>query len=407
MPEISPGRFFRFAADHGALLVALYYRRERIGEADLLELIRKHAPPGGAASTHVLGQLLDLGFCEASPDATADYEMTRHVANLMGTLLRQFRLTSVEVIGAYVDALREAGTELEAAITSGQPAHVVRVLNETADHVERLRQDSRNNRDAIIAEAVRTRANLDQLGVRERYEGINRLWTRYIIPMRDMIDERKVLDATLDGLDRILIWSAGQMHDHPVARQELQGATSRLRRMRRDVQRDFHESLAEISPLYHDLQRDSRLVRGAVVALETADRRGSAALELPDRLGLPVWRLEGQLDDGALSAWLHAVVAYDPRPPRPLARAAAAPPDQYIDPDDLGRRVARDAPLADAWPWLIGQYPDAPLAQLLRAHGKLRAGDHGPARLRGRPRTHETATHAITAPALEIDRAPR
>jgi len=402
MPEINPTRFFRFAADHSGLLTALYYKRDRIGEADILAQIRTHAQPGSAAATHVLDQLVSLGFLEQSPAATAEYEMTRHFANLLGVLLRQFRLTSVRVIQAYVNDLEKQSSELSEVVTAGNDPHVIRVLNDMNDTIERLRQDSRNNRDAIIAETVKTKTNLDQLTVLERFTGINRLWESYIIPLRDMIDESKVLDVTLDDLDRVLRWSSSEKQDDPILNRELQGATSRLQRMRREVAQDFHESLQEISPLYNDLSSDTRLVRGAVMALDAVDRQGRGSLHLPQRMGLPVWRMEGQLDEVEIRAYLHDINGYQPQPPTSIREAEDYEVSFYIEPEDLARRAARDLPIADAWTWLILEYPEATTAQILRAHGKFRSGAYGVIHFGPSIKTYQTTTHEISAFPLEV-----
>jgi hypothetical protein len=402
MPEISPQSFFRFAADHHAILVALHYRRDRIGEADLLALIRSHAHPSAPGAEYLLGQLLALGFVEPAAGATAEYEMTRHVAGLLDVLLRQYRLTSVAVIQAYVDTLQASGAELAERVGAGDDAQVVRILNDLADTIERLRQDSRSNRDAIVVAAVRAKVNAERETVAARFAEINRLWQKYIVPLRDMIDERKVLDATLDDLARTLAWSAGELRRDAILLREIQGAGARLLRMRRDVTRDFGESVREISPLYHDLQRDTRLTRGAALALEHADRRGHRALRLPHRLALPVWRLEGQLDDTELRAYLHQIRDYRPGRPRPLREAAADGARGYIEPDDLARRVAGSLPIADAWTWLLTEYPDASTAQILRAHALLRRGHFGPVRLGPARHTYRTRTHEIEAHPLEV-----
>jgi hypothetical protein len=402
MPEIKPDRFFRFAAENSDLLSSIYYRSSRISEAELLSQIRSHAQPTSPASAYVFEQLLALGFMEQSPAATADYEMTLHFKNLLGMLLREFRLTSVRVIQAYVDSLQQLGTELSEVIVADNDTQVVRVLNEANDHIERLRQDSRNNRDAIVAESVRIKSNIGQVTVRERFAGIMRLWNTYIIPLRDMIDESKILDATLDELDRILRWSASEKQHDSILSHELQGTGSRLQRMRRDVAQDFHESLQEISPLYHDLQRDTRLVRGAVMALERTDRKGSGKLNMPERLALPVWRMEGQLDDIELRAYLHAVNGYEATAPKPLREASSSNNGFYIQSHELTLRIDQNLPIDDAWAWLICEYPQASTSQILKAQGWMREGDLGKVHFSPVQQNYLTDTHIITAFPMKV-----
>ena len=402
MPEITPSRFFRYAAEHHVVLVDLHYQQGRISEADLLAIIRKNANENGPGAHHVLEQLLQLGFIEIDAASTAAYEMTRHVANLLDVLLRQHRLTSVQVIQAYVDDISASSLELHQTVSGGKDAQTVRVLNELTDSIERLRQDSRNNRDAIIAAAIKAKVNADQATVQERFAEINRLWTKFIDPLRDMIDDSKILDGVLDSLEKELRWCQGEVSHDAVLQSEMRGARARVLRMRREVGRDFRESIREISPLYHDLRRDSRLVRGAALALDRADRQGHGKLKLRAKLGLSVWRHEGQLDDTELRAYLYEVRDYQPGRPAPLAEATDQDVAGYIEPDELARNVQACLPIADAWSWLIGQYPRASTSQILRAHTRLLRGDWGRVRRAGRPAQYRTATHEIVAVPLEI-----
>jgi len=402
MPEITPARFFRFAAEHNALLADVYYRRDLISEADLFKLIRSNAQPGSPSAQHVLEQLIALGFMESAASASAEFEMTRHVAGLLDVLLRQHRLTSVQVIQAYVDTIQTASSELVETVNTDHGAQTVRVLNELSDSIERLRQDSRNNRDAIIAAAVRAKVNAEQASVQERFAEINRLWKHYIVPLRDMVDESKVLDSSLDKLERNLEWSRTELESDPALTREIDGAQARLLRMRREVSRDFHESIREISPLYHDLRRDTRLVRGAALFLDRADRQGHRALTLDFRMALSVWRREGRVNDEELRAYLYQMRDYVPGERAPLAHAADGETSSYIEPGVLEQRIRRHLPIADAWAWVLTEFPEASTAQILRTMARILRGDHGPTRQAGRPRSYRTLTHEITAYPLEV-----
>jgi len=148
----NPQSFFRFAARRYPLLRDLFYRGEGFSEADLRALIEGQRGEGDPGAATVIEQLLDFGIIEPIPDATAAFELTAPVSNLLSFLLREQRLTSARVIQGYLDDLEEL-------------------------HRER-----------------RT--------VRERFEIINRLWSRYLEPLRDLIDVKKAMDAGLEDLLR-------------------------------------------------------------------------------------------------------------------------------------------------------------------------------------------------------------
>ena len=200
MAVVNPQTFFRFAADHHELLVALYPHRDGITEAELLQLIRRHGSDGSPSANYIVERLCELGFVDHAPHATAQYEMTRPFAELMSSLLREYRLTSVEVIRSYFTAMDNMAAEIGQAVSEKNGDLIVRALNDTAEHVERMRHDSRRNRDEVISTAMRVKSNKDRMPPMRRYEIINRLWTRYLAPLRDMIDTQKAMDASLDGM---------------------------------------------------------------------------------------------------------------------------------------------------------------------------------------------------------------
>lgn len=89
MPTVNPQTFFRFAADHHALLTELYYKREGLVEAELLALIRRHADVQSPSAVYMRDRLVELGILEHLPQATAQFEMTRPVASVVGYLLQE------------------------------------------------------------------------------------------------------------------------------------------------------------------------------------------------------------------------------------------------------------------------------------------------------------------------------
>ncbi len=371
MAEISPLTFFRFAADQCALLTDIFYHSAGISELELRSLVIRHRKPADPSPHHVIEQLSNLGILETVPDATASYEMTRPVSALMSYLLRQHRLTSVRVIQAYLADLEHLSRELSSALrdVSGQSA--VRILDEAGEVMERIRQDSRSNRDGIIGEAVRIKANRERWPVKQRFETINRLWSRYIEPLRDLIDVRKEMDTALDALELLFADGMRVFRADRAMQREFSVASARLLRLRRDVKTDYHESLAELGPLYESLRRDTALARGAGRALEIIGRRGIRALRITQRMALPAWRTDGLMSDFALTAYLHGIKGYEPRSLPAIAPAPEQEHDVIIEPQDLKSRLLSSLPVSDLLDWLIENHPGCSAGEILRAYGRV------------------------------------
>jgi hypothetical protein len=400
-----PQAFFRFAADHYDLLVDLFYRSEGVNDGELLALVERHRSPSDPSPQYVADQLVKLGLLEAAPEATAAYELTPQVRNLLGYLLLEHRLTSAAVLQGYLNDLDHLGRELDGAVQGAAGNQAVRVLSEVGDLLERLRQDSRANREGIIGEVLRSKANRERRSVRERFETVNRLWARYLEPLRDLIDVRQAMDHTLDGLDRQLRHGQQVFALDGALSRELARARSRLLRLRRDAAEDFREAMREVEPLYQALRRESEIVRGASRALERVRREGLASLRLTERLALPTWRREGLFADPALASFLCDLRGYEPRRAPVLPEAADPGPHAFLDPEEIHRALVADLPVADLLAWLGQQCREAPLGELLRAYGRL----HGSPALRGSfgaaEREYRFAGSRLVAHPLEVEAA--
>jgi hypothetical protein len=377
MSPVSPQSFFRFAAEHHELLVELYAHREGITEAELFRLVRRFGGSDAPAPHHTVERLRELGFLDQAPQATAQYEMTRPFAELLGSLLREYRLTSVEVIRGYFVAMDGMAAEISQAIAAGNGDLLVRAMKDVAEHVERMRHDSRRNRDEIVATAMRVKSNRDRMPPQRRYEIINRLWTRYLVPLRDMIDTQKAMDAALDRLERILQEAAQVFQADGALMPVVEMGRARVRRLRREAIHDFRESIREIAPLYETLRKENALARGASHALEQISRLGLTRLALPATLGICNWQQQGLFSDAALQAYLLTLRGYVPGRPPPIPAGAAATAQDHVRLDEFDDAVRRALPIADALSWLATAYPQIPLGMLLRLYGRMHAGRYG------------------------------
>jgi hypothetical protein len=377
MAVVSPQTFFRFAADHHELLVELYQHRDGITEAELLQLIRRLGGEGHPSANYMVDRLRELGFIDYAPHATAQYEMTRPFSELMSSLLREYRLTSVEVIRGYFVAMDAMAAEMGEAIAGKNGDLMVRALNDAAEHVERMRHDSRRNRDEVISTAMRVKSNRDRLPPMRRYEIINRLWMRYLAPLRDMIDTEKAMDASLNRMERVLEEADACFKIDGAVAPVVSMGRARVRRLRRDVVLDFRESIREIAPLYDELRRENALARGASHALEKMSKQGLTRMALARQLGICNWQQQGLFSDSAMEAYLLSLEGYEPGRPQPIQEGATETALEHIRLDQFDSRVSASLPICDALTWLSDSYPEGPLSAMLRLYGRMHSGRYG------------------------------
>ncbi len=403
MAGVSPQTFFRFAAEHHELLVEIYQRRDGLSEAELYALVRRFQGEASPGAAYLVGRLRELGFIDTAPQATAQFEMSRPFAELMASLLREFRLTSVEVIRGYFTALDAQAGEMARATAKEDADRLVRALRETSEHVERMRHDSRLNREEIIATVMRVKSNRDRIPPRRRYAEINGLWTRYLVPLRDMIDTEKAMDASLDRMEGTLAEAETRFRLDGAVVPTIRGGQARVRRMRREVVDDFRESMREITPLYEELRRENLLARGASAGLERIVNRGVASLGLPRRLGLCVWRRQGLFSDGALRAFLLGARRYRPARPRPIRAPALRAARDHLRTEAVEARASDALPIPNALAWLADTYPDLPLGQILKLYGRLHDGRLGRRTFGDKPARTTVAGATLTAHPMRLD----
>lgn len=373
----NPQSFFRFAARYYPLLLDLFYRREGFTEADLRNLIEGLATEGDPGPATVIDQLLSFSIIEPIPDATASFELTAPVQNLLSFLLREHRLTSTKVLQVYLTDLGELREVLDGAARQDLGHQAARALNDISQLIERIRQDSHSNREAIIGEVIKLKSNRDRRTTKERFEIINHLWSRYLEPLRDLIDVKKAMDASLDDLDRSLTANGRAFALDGALAREFSRCRARLLRLRREMTEDFYESMREVEPLYISLKRESELVRGASLALEKLDRSGLASLDLQKMMAIPVWRIEGTFSDTSLESFLHGIKGYKPGISPPIVGTGEITRPEFILPSELYARLESSLPVDDLLAWLLEYYPDVGVGELVRAYGRVFFRDLG------------------------------
>lgn len=373
----NPQSFFRFAARHYPLLLDLFYRREGFTEADLRNRIEALGTEGDPGPATVIDQLLSFSIIESIPDATASFELTAPVQNLLSFLLREHRLTSAKVLQVYLADLGELRDELDNAARQNLGHQAARALNDISQLIERIRQDSHGNREAIIGEVIKLKSNRERRSTKARFEVINHLWSKYLEPLRDLIDVKKAMDASLDDLERSMVTNERTFALDGALAREFSRCRARLLRLRREMTEDFYESIREVEPLYISLKRESELVRGASLALEGMDRSGMVSLQLDAMLAIPVWQIKGTFADTSLASFLHGIKGYEPGIPQPLVEFGEISRPEFILPSALYAQLAADLPVDDLIAWLLAHYPAVGAGELVRAYGRVFLHDLG------------------------------
>lgn len=403
---INPQSFFNFAAQNYPLLHDIFRRNSGMNDAELSELIRRHRVDLESPAV-LIDKLINLKIIEPLPDATASYEMTRTVSVLFRFLLQEQRLTSTAVIQAYLDELERAQADLDHAIRDDKHTLIERGLDEITETMERIRQDSRANREAIINEVMAVKSNREKRTVSERFEKILHLWNHYLEPLKDLIDVRKTMDASLDSLERLLKHGAEQFLLDGVLHREFSRCSVRLVRLRRDMTADFHESMQEVEPLYVSLKQDSTLARGVARALERIAKEGIKCLNLPSQLAIPSgWLREGLFDNTDVEAFLFNVRGYQPQEPPVINLGTEAPSPRFIPPDELIDALRQALPVGDVLQWLLDRYEEYPFTELLRAYGRIFGSDAFKVRFSREEKNYQLPGITLLARPLAVEAIP-
>ncbi len=180
------------------------------------------------------------------------------------------------------------------------------------------------------------------------------------------------MDGSLDSLESLLKSGLKQYAMDGVVYDELQKTVARLVRLRRDVVSDFHESMQEVEPLYHSLERDSILARGASRALEQIDKFGLRSLQLTDVLALPAgWLQQGLFTNTTIESYLLGVKEYVPQQAPHLSLGENVSNPQYMDLQNVVDNLNNEIPVTDTLAWLFDRYLDFELTDILRVYGHL------------------------------------
>jgi len=370
----NPQTFFAFAARYHALLKDVYDASNRGGfnDAALWQMVIQNRSADDSSTEHIVNQLRKLNIVEECADATSKLAMTMHVSTFLNFLYREHRLTSIHVIQGYLKNIEKCRAELDEAILKSNNDLCDLEITELAASIEDMRHDSRNNRDALMHEALRLKQNKDQLSTEQRFTIVNRLWESYLNPMKEMIDVKEAMDAQLDALARSLHAGRNKREMNIFIRDKIRALFSTLTRMRRNVSSDFRESLRNITPLYESLHRESGLARGAAAALSVTHKKGLGALDINGKIQLPLFRINNLMDCPSLLDYLYQLVDQDGHgEPHKIPMDMPIEHPYYLSPGAAVKRLLSELPVSDAIAWLSHAYSDAGITDILRAYNQI------------------------------------
>lgn len=370
---LEPKAFLNFAAEHYSLLLDIFYKDTDLTEAEIYEQIKKNRREYSNRPEYIFNQLLSLKIIQSPPDATAYYEISHNVKNLLTFLEQEHRFTSTKEIQAYLDEMDSLRHQLEIAFKENKRGVVLNILRDLAGLVERLRQSSNGNRLAIIREVREIKLNINKESSTNRYEKILDIVDRYINPLQDMIEVGKSLDKSLKQLEVLLNYAENEYAFERDVLFKVRRVSLYLPRLRRELLTAFQESTEEITPLLEKLQANL-FGRGVTIILNNVTRKGAKALEeMSDRLALPSTRQRLDLfDDFKVSEFLRDVKGYKPKAPPQINHEEIEIEKPYIfNPDSVLIAFKADLPVENAFAWVRARYEGEELGTLLKIYNLL------------------------------------
>ncbi|CAG37289.1 hypothetical protein [Desulfotalea psychrophila] len=400
---ILPKVFLKVVKDYYELIVSIYKMNRDLSEAELLDFIKTYRDVTDPQPSYIFKQLLDLKIIRSLPDATASYEVTYHIKNLLDFLEQEHRFTSPREIMARLEELDSLQDSLRLAFEKNSKGPIFNILNDMAGVMEKLREGTEGNRLAIIQEVRKVRSNVEKHTSADRYGRIDDIYKRYVLPLEDMIEVGKVMDMSLDKCEKFLSYAAEEYCLQKDISYKIKRVSSHLPLLRREVLQIFQESLAEITPLLNEL-RDNLFARGVTVLLDNVSKRGADALTgLADELALPSFAQRiGVFEDFKSLDYLKQVDNYQPVVPPKVdhGNKARANPQKHYVLDGVLESAKAALPLQDTLGWLVENYKDKEMLLILRSYNLLAksalAFEYGDARATYSLDTFRIHAHPLT-----------
>jgi len=402
MRAVDPRQHIRFLADHFDLIDDLYAGSNSYARGDLFALVRQHRSKGNPSIDHLEGQLHELQIVEEKPGATAAYELRSQLRRYLEYLFTQHQLGTPERIKALLVEVQSLAERLE---INGNPSldRAERYLGKIGDTLEDLRAYSRRNREAIVADIVELRSAEQPLSSRDRYVFILELWEEYLLPLRELIEKGKFAVRVFAGVERKLKNVQQKVADNSATATLARSTIDRLKRLQRDLMDDLHAAITEVAPLYEKLRRESLIAKGAGGLLNRLDAEAEVeALGLTEWFAFPVYTFRDLFSDWDLQGYVQEVKHHEPAEPPSINPPTEIQQKQFVPWDNVKTHMKEALPLDDAFAWLLQNYPDLPLTDILRLYTRLLRDKTMSVAFSKQPQTYRHAAYHIQATPLQV-----
>lgn len=372
--------FFRFGSNYPRLLRALFEESGEIDDIRLLGLIRRYVDDDAPSSQTIQAQLLAYGIMGPSPWAETIYEMGVEVRNLLAWLLKRQDLATAEVIRGYLEQLQGLRRELEETLVEEDWAGLEYPLADLERVLEQLRSYGRGNFESIATQVQDLQGGMAEMEPRERFRVINRIWQRFLVPLREVIDDRGLMTERLDFLDQLLVELCSNEGVPAPLRRRATWARSRLRRTRRELGECHVQAVREVEPLYEQLRAENLILQGASRLLKELRVSGESGLSamMSQRFRLEGWRLRGLISDDHLGARMIILRGYEPSVDIMLPEAPAPVDWSPLQRAEIRGSLLEACPISDVFGFVVQEWSHRSLSELLRVYGWIHRGDFGP-----------------------------
>lgn len=197
--------FFRFGSKYPRLLGALFEVTDAVDAVALRALIARHVDDDAPSGETIEEQLLAYGILERAPYADTAFELRPEVRDLLAWILKRQELATADVIRGYLGQLSELMKELQAALDKTDWPGVLHPLDDLDRTLEKIRAHAQGNFESIATQVQELQSERKEMTPQQRFEIINRIWNRTLVPLRDLIDDRGQIEQRFDRLNRTLV----------------------------------------------------------------------------------------------------------------------------------------------------------------------------------------------------------